>query len=508
MASVTTLPGSARPQHRGFTYWMARVRKELDCLRNTSDDRLEDSVHDLRVAIRRCRSLAAVMLEVDPNPAWRQLRKLPRKLFRGLGSLRDAHVLHDWLERLTPEGDSVRTHLLEMLQKRAIAGQSAAHRTADKFDEEKWKRVENILRQRVRIVPPGGLAAECLVLERFEEAHELHARALRTKKPRPWHQLRIGLKRFRYAVENLLPRQHAAWEDGLKRVQDVLGDLHDLDVLASLLRDESANLPLASIEALRQALERERNERIQTYRQLTLGQAGLWHLWRAGLPRGARVGAAAFARLRATARALDSRPRRTARLSRLALRLFDALTGARATPQLRDPAARRIFRAALLLQGIGSYQDRKPQQKVARSVLLRLGVPPGWSATEWELLVWAIRYHRGAEPKPKHADFAALPEDRRHLVQLLAGILRLARALGRCGVEHATGLRAEASEDLIVLTVPGWVNNLEHAERLAAGKHLLELALHRSLIVEPLEKVVPLARETENELTEIAAASD
>ena len=44
-----------------------------------------DTVHDLRVAIRRCRSVAAVMQEVDPDPAWRQMRGVPKRLFRELG---------------------------------------------------------------------------------------------------------------------------------------------------------------------------------------------------------------------------------------------------------------------------------------------------------------------------------------------------------------------------------------------------------------------------------------
>ena len=33
------------------------------------------------------------MQEVDPDPAWRKSRRLPRKLFRKLGELRDAQVM-------------------------------------------------------------------------------------------------------------------------------------------------------------------------------------------------------------------------------------------------------------------------------------------------------------------------------------------------------------------------------------------------------------------------------
>src|ERR1035441_6942470 len=46
-------------------------------------------------------------------------------------------------------------------------------------------------------------------------AYDLHKHALRTRSQVSWHELRIGIKRFRYTVENFLPRQHALWGDDL-----------------------------------------------------------------------------------------------------------------------------------------------------------------------------------------------------------------------------------------------------------------------------------------------------
>src|SRR5262249_61028902 len=97
MASITALPG-ALTEHRGLDHWMHRVLAELAKLRRTPD---KDTVHDLRVAIRRCRSVGAVMAEVDPNPLGREMRHLPRKLFRRLGAPRDAQVMCD---RVQPTG--------------------------------------------------------------------------------------------------------------------------------------------------------------------------------------------------------------------------------------------------------------------------------------------------------------------------------------------------------------------------------------------------------------------
>src|ERR1700740_2118060 len=108
MATVTALPSGSRQEHRGFSFWVDRVIQELENVRSSPD---ADAVHDLRVAIRRCRSVASVMAEVDPHPAWPAMRKISRKLFRGLGALRDAQVMDEWVKKLAPEADPVRIHL-------------------------------------------------------------------------------------------------------------------------------------------------------------------------------------------------------------------------------------------------------------------------------------------------------------------------------------------------------------------------------------------------------------
>src|SRR5271166_1467773 len=112
MATESTVAGS-HTEHRGLSYWMERTLKELDKVRETPET---DAVHDLRVAIRRCRSLAAVMEEVDPDASWPEMRKIARKLFRSLGALRDTQVMEDWIKKLAPEGDPLKAHLLPSLE--------------------------------------------------------------------------------------------------------------------------------------------------------------------------------------------------------------------------------------------------------------------------------------------------------------------------------------------------------------------------------------------------------
>src|SRR5712692_8185847 len=471
MATVTPLSSGSHLEYRGLSFWMDPVIKELENVRSSPD---AAAVHDLRVAIRRCRSVAAVMEEVDPDPAWPAMRKVARKLFRGLGALRDAQVMNDWVKKLAPETDPVRAHLQAAFESNEPNLRENALRLAAKFDQKSWKRLERTLRQRSRLVPIGSLAAECLALERFESARELHAKALRTEKSKPWHALRIGLKRFRYTVESLLPEHYANWSDNLKRLQDLLGEIHDLDVLADVVRKSDFLETEDSLKLWQEIIQQERTERIETYRRLTLGKTSLWNIWRSGLPTNGRVEAAALARLRATARAVDPHVRRTSQISRVAVALFDAFKHADSAPVFSDATLHRVLLAAARVHGVGNAEAGKSPQKAARKFLLGLTIPPGWSNEDWELLVLAVRYHRGAEPRAKDGPFSRLSAPHQSSDRALASVLRLARALRKRGVASGAGLRAEKSADAIVLRVPGLPDDVETAARLAAGKHLLE----------------------------------
>ena len=261
---------------------MERVLKELESVREAPEP---DAVHDLRVAIRRCRSVAKVMEEVDPDPAWLEMRKLGKKLFHQLGELRDTQVLEEWTQKLGPESDPARERLLTTFAAQEKEFQVAALKAVEKFNQKSWKKLERKLQRRARLVPTDGLAAECLALERLEAAKELHVRALRAEKPEVWHALRIGVKRFRYTVESLLPTRYEEWEENLKRIQDLLGEVHDLDVLSAKVEEVAGDLHESRL-AWAERIASQRHERIENYRRLTIGDGGSWQYWRRATARG------------------------------------------------------------------------------------------------------------------------------------------------------------------------------------------------------------------------------
>lgn len=240
-------------------------------------------VHDLRVALRRCRTMADALGEVHPAPGWRKLKRASRDLFDALGALRDTQVQRVWTRKLGPAGDPVRRHMLRLLAREETAHRKSAEQALERFDRKQWKKLTRKLASKAGFVPPESIVFQRLALTRLNAATELYSQARRRRSIVAWHRLRIGLKRFRYVVENFLPRRHAAWAADLKRAQDLLGDVHDLDVLRRRIRREAARLDPATVAPWIARIASERTARLEQFLAENAGAKSPWPAWRAGL---------------------------------------------------------------------------------------------------------------------------------------------------------------------------------------------------------------------------------
>ncbi|HUR62477.1 MAG TPA: Ppx/GppA phosphatase family protein [Candidatus Thermoplasmatota archaeon] len=120
----------------------------------------------------------------------------------------------------------------------------------------------------------------------------------------------------------------------------------------------------------------------------------------------------------------------------LALSLFDQL----ADLHRLGPRDRTILASAALLHDVGRHVSDKRHHKhtyylVSEAELLGLTQP------EVELAALVARYHRKAEPKPKHKGYAALTSPDRERVERLSAILRVADALDRQHRGHVREVR-------------------------------------------------------------------
>jgi len=465
-------PESPNQTRRGIGYWMERVLAECAQARSNFD---ADAVHDLRVAIRRCRSMGEGFHSIDGNPLWNKMRKAGKAVFSALGDLRDTQVLLEWIERLKegcpPVAERLRAHCLQ----REAALKITAAQAVDRFDTRRWQQWAGALEARVRRLGEPDDVFQVLALENWERARALHSTAMRNRSKAALHELRIGIKKFRYLVENFLPEHHALWGDDLKRLQDLLGEVHDLDVLWDTACQIHA---LVSPEERRRwydVIARERTQRVAEYRGKMGGRHSLWQEWRKGLPMGGPLRKAVLKRFAIWAATLDPDPVHTRTVARFSLKLYDA-TGGLSLPAPRDagaPSPRDLLQVAAIAHEVGRSHGVKDHQKSGRRLIEKLEVPPGWSANDLQIAALVARYHRGALPR-RQRSYVALGVKERRIVDALAGILRLANSLDS---PHHSGIRpiSVAQHDgAVEILAEGYVPRSKQAERIAAARHLFE----------------------------------
>ncbi len=484
-ASPSTAPtiGKLRfKKQHGLAFWMARVLEECD---RVAAKFAADPVHDLRVALRRCRSMADGLMAFDPDPSWKQMKRAGKKLFSSLGELRDVQVMEEWVNKLGSPDDLVTGTLLRHLDSSEAQHKQTAGQALQEFDRKQWQKWAKLLPTRAARTRSGSLLFKHLALERWTEAYRLHRQALRSGSQLSWHALRIGLKRFRYIVENFLPDQHEAWISDLKEMQDLLGELHDLDVLWNTALQIRAFPDPESRLRWHQKIIEERTKRIQQYRLKMVGQHSLWQLWRDQLPKDKQIETAALNRLKVWASVLDPDFRHSRHVARLALQLYDGMTvNGRDKPE--HAKERKILQIAGLLHDVGFSAGKKRHQKASYRMIRRLTPPLGLDQEVLQMAAVVSRYHCAALPRSGQKAFARVPAPERPVVQKLAGILRLANAFDADHEGQIQRLEATAKNGYFVIAAQGYDSRSRMAEDIAAGRHLLELACRRPILVKRL----------------------
>jgi exopolyphosphatase/guanosine-5'-triphosphate,3'-diphosphate pyrophosphatase len=526
----------------GLRYWMERVLEECE---HVGADFSADPVHDLRVALRRCRSMADGMMAMDPDCDWKAMKKAGKKLFQCLGTLRDVQIMMEWIEKLHPapvedaagapaasgeqktsdsnssqiragRSDPAAQALFEILVKRESEQKHEARAALDKFDRKEWKQWSKALPQRATRIRRGSAVFKHLALERWTAARELHTRALRNRSQVAFHTLRIGIKRFRYIVENFLPVEHKAWSNDLKHMQDLLGEVHDLDVLWAT----ALSCQVFPEEALRRnwhtRILEERSRRIEEYRKSTVGPDSLWERWRAGLPQGKQIRQIATSRMKLWAKALDPDFAHSERVARLAQELYDGLvaTGliregspARASVNGAGTEARDSLHLAALLHDIGKAKGKKGHHKESFELIKKHGTPLGWKTEVMTRAAVVARFHAGALPTRDHKALRDMLPDEQKITIQLAAILRLANAFDATHDGHVRKVKIENEEprnrkgrkdgflrkpaglgvnEALVIGAEGFAAGSATAQAVAAERYLLETVLRRPIVVKAM----------------------
>ena len=242
----------------------ARLRDVQREMRRAREDQQPDTVHDLRVSIRRFSTVLQVLPECFPAKRSQKARKRLKRILKAAGAVRDRDIalslvtspehvaVEDGGGSLVEERDraagELRRALRKPRRKRALAVAKRALRAPKRgrsaSDAPGWRPEASASDNAVARLP---LLIEQLfesgrrVLEHPVEMGELHA-------------LRLQTKRRRYTLELFAPCYAPELNDRiaqLKRLQDLLGEINDCRASGELSGNEEER---AGLDARRNQL--------------------------------------------------------------------------------------------------------------------------------------------------------------------------------------------------------------------------------------------------------------
>jgi len=233
-------------------------------------------VHDVRVAGRRLRAGITVFQRLYPG-LWHSTVTLARDITRGFCQVRDLDIRRARLARLARRlgpGDApcrrVFSGLLEEVareRRRLAAAVGPGAGAVGPVIEGLWEPRRSRATDAERFSRVWLHSLSHIVLDSIPMASvEAHGGAQ--------HRLRIRAKALRYSLEMLEWRlgEETGWRTAvLRRVQDVLGEIHDIDVLLDCIggRSGGAAAPAGScLERARRALQEERRGSFKEFLRL------------------------------------------------------------------------------------------------------------------------------------------------------------------------------------------------------------------------------------------------
>ncbi|HET9401651.1 MAG TPA: CHAD domain-containing protein [Candidatus Acidoferrales bacterium] len=484
--STAAIPVAQTPPDKearqDLRHWMKRVLRERSKARRDLD---EDAIHDLRVALRRCRAVAEGLEQVDPDPSWKRMRKMAKRLLDSLSELRDIQVLQTTAAKVKIHRGRSRKLLREIWSTREDEAEKRVAEALDNFDVKQWKRWRRELPDRAARIPRDSPAVELLALEAWKNGWERHRFSQRSRSKLSLHKTRIGIKRFRYSVEDFLPSRYEKWSGELKELQDLLGDVHDLDVLWGEIARLRKKISNREREEWHAAIERKREPLLEKYHQLASGDHSRWSEWRASLPAGGELERTRVVFLAKWAAYLDPEPARARRLARLALQIFDGLRAAGLIgSDFHD--SRGALEVAALVHGVGRTASGHIDPKETYKLIRHAVPPPGWSQDRMEVIARIARHYADGT-SGAGGNWSRVSSRQSAEILLLAGILRLADALMKTDRKVAR-VRVGMENNAAIVRAAGFDSTGESAASVAAARSLLETELNRPVLVLPLGK--------------------
>ncbi|HXV85125.1 MAG TPA: CHAD domain-containing protein, partial [Gemmatimonadales bacterium] len=237
-----------------------------------------EALHDFRVGVRRLRSALRAYRPYLRDGVPRKTRHQLRAIATDTGGGRDAEVQLAWVRAGQAPGRGERAGITRFAKE--VEERRQAHAAAVKEGARRFDRIARALRDRLRQATPRahpardgqgatsfGEATGLLVRQHAAELGARLAAVASVGHEEEAHLARIRAKRLRYLLETVahLVPDVPPLVAKLEGLQDLLGELHDMHVVAAELATALERVAVEGVRALRKQVaggeERRRSDR-------------------------------------------------------------------------------------------------------------------------------------------------------------------------------------------------------------------------------------------------------
>ncbi|MCX7927829.1 MAG: CHAD domain-containing protein [Candidatus Omnitrophica bacterium] len=266
--------------------YIEKIRKEIPLLQNSKD---VEPLHRMRVYSRRLRAAFAFVREVFPRKKLKKIKKRIRLLGKTLGEARQLDVQIMFIQILLKKktNNLLRYGLRVILKTLQLRRNAVSKKIESLLKTFEKKRLFHRLSRYIQIIQEYQKEylerslqkrTRRIVFKKLKAMLKISYSLKDTYNAELLHALRISAKQLRYSLEileALYGKKFTPYMKEAKRLQDVLGDLHEYDVWLAQIphlkktHKEDARYT-AGIKHIQQIC---RQQRIKKYRQFT-------RLWR------------------------------------------------------------------------------------------------------------------------------------------------------------------------------------------------------------------------------------
>ncbi|MEA2494052.1 MAG: hypothetical protein QOJ29_1963 [Thermoleophilaceae bacterium] len=206
-----------------------------------------ERVHDMRVATRRLRAVLEVYRACFEKQALKSALRDVKTLARALGARRDPDVALQEIEAIAAHLPAIARPGVDAIEDELRAEQAEGNVTLERelavtVDSQLEARLLELAASATDDGETFGEHARSMIDKRTTKLSKLGTRAIRSGEMDDLHAVRIGAKRVRYLHEIAEPAFGAGSGRGGKQarqLQDVLGELHDCDVMSERIRSRA-----------------------------------------------------------------------------------------------------------------------------------------------------------------------------------------------------------------------------------------------------------------------------